>query len=197
MLVEDFIGIEENAFPQSYCQQIIENFDNIESQGFSYSRQQSENKISPLRKKDTAINTVITCSTTFPSNYLSDGLGTDFLNVFWQKYDSYVSLIPGMATIKDNVYIRNSKCQKTLIGEGYHVWHADDSSDTIRNRLLAYVLYLNDVEEGGETEFLHQHRRVKPTQGTLVIFPSGFTHTHRGNPPLSGSKYIITGWVEF
>jgi hypothetical protein len=53
------------------------------------------------------------------------------------------------------------------------------------------------VQEGGETEFLYQHMRVKPEQGTLVIWPAAFTHTHRGNPPLSNEKYIVTGWTEF
>jgi len=58
------------------------------------------------------------------------------------------------------------------------------------------MLYLNDVEEGGETEFLYQKMRVKPTKGTILIWPADWTHTHRGNPPLSGDKYIYTGWME-
>lgn len=49
----------------------------------------------------------------------------------------------------------------------------------------------------GETEFLYYPRRIKPKQGTLIVFPGAFTHAHRGNPPLSGDKYIITGWIEF
>ena len=54
-----------------------------------------------------------------------------------------------------------------------------------------------DRDEGGETEFLYQSMRVKPKQGTLLIWPAAFTHTHRGNPPLSNEKYIVTGWTEF
>jgi hypothetical protein len=64
-------------------------------------------------------------------------------------------------------------------------------------RYLAYTVYLNTVEEGGETEFLYQKQRLKPEAGTLAIWPAAWTHVHRGNPPLSGSKYIITTWEEF
>ena len=65
------------------------------------------------------------------------------------------------------------------------------------HRLALVLLYLNDVAEGGETEFLYQSLRIKPKKGTVIICPTDFTHTHRGNPPLSKTKYIATGWVEF
>jgi hypothetical protein len=58
-------------------------------------------------------------------------------------------------------------------------------------------MYLNDVEHGGETEFLYQKRRVSAKTGRVVIWPAGYTHVHRGNPPLSGEKYLLTGWLEF
>ena len=57
-----------------------------------------------------------------------------------------------------------------------------------------YGALINDVEEGGETEFLHQHVRFTPKRGTVVFWPAAFTHQHRGNPPLKGTKYILTGW---
>ena len=53
------------------------------------------------------------------------------------------------------------------------------------------------MEEGGETEFLYQSLRVSPKKGTVIIWPSGYYHTHRGNPPLSGVKYLATGWLEY
>ena len=56
------------------------------------------------------------------------------------------------------------------------------------------MIYLNDVEEGGETEFLYQKMRIKPTKNTCLLWPGSFTHLHRGLPPLSGSKFILTGW---
>lgn len=86
--------------------------------------------------------------------------------------------------------------QKTCKTGGYHMWHAEDANKGCTRRVLAHMMYLNDVEEGGETEFLYLAKRFKPIKGRMLIWPGGFTHTHRGNPPISGDKYIATGWVE-
>ena len=61
------------------------------------------------------------------------------------------------------------------------------------HRKFVVQLYLNDNFEGGETEFLYQNRREIPRQGDVLIFPQ-VTHTHRGNPPIGGEKYIVTSW---
>jgi len=86
------------------------------------------------------------------------------------------------------------KLQKTKPGGGYHVWHCEQSLLELAERVLTWSIYLNTIEEGGETEFLHQGKRIKAEKGKILIFPASFTHTHRGNPPLSGDKYILTGW---
>ena len=88
-----------------------------------------------------------------------------------------------------------AKMQQTLPSEGYHIWHAEWDKNFPR-RQLAWALFLNDVEEGGELEFLHQSIRIKPKKGDFVIWPAFFTHLHRGNPPLSDEKWIVTGWYE-
>ena len=49
----------------------------------------------------------------------------------------------------------------------------------------------------GETEFLFQQRKVKPRTGSLLIAPTAFTHTHRGNRPQGGDKFIATSWILF
>ncbi|MBC7474307.1 MAG: 2OG-Fe(II) oxygenase [Candidatus Sericytochromatia bacterium] len=86
---------------------------------------------------------------------------------------------------------------------GYHHWHSEiypqatDPKCDVLHRTLLFMYYLNDIEEGGETEFFYQAKKLKPKQGQLVIAPSGFTHTHKGNVPISSDKYILTSWVLF
>jgi len=88
------------------------------------------------------------------------------------------------------------KIQKTLPTEGYHVWHIEHGKGHgYSDRAFVFSIYLNDVEEGGETEFLHFSKRVKPKKGRIVIWPAAFPYVHRGNPPLSGEKYILTSWM--
>ncbi|WP_107947879.1 2OG-Fe(II) oxygenase [Shewanella baltica] len=84
---------------------------------------------------------------------------------------------------------------------GYPHWHSEQFPQNGHNealhRVVLYMFYLNDVEEGGETEFYYQQRKISPKKGTMVIAPAGFTHTHRGNKPVSGDKYIATSWIMF
>jgi len=86
------------------------------------------------------------------------------------------------------------KIQKTPPHGGYHIWHHEHSYDDMA-RILVWTAYLNDVPDGeGETEFLYQGLKVNPKKGRVCLFPSTYTHLHRGNPPYSCDKYIATGW---
>lgn len=84
---------------------------------------------------------------------------------------------------------------------GYHHWHSEiypqNASGESLHRALLFQFYLNDVEEGGETEFYYQRRKVEARQGRLIIAPAGFTHSHKGHVARSGDKYIATSWILF
>ena len=85
--------------------------------------------------------------------------------------------------------------QRYKPGEGYFEWHCEAAGMDSNSRIMAWMFYLNDVKEGGETEFLNQAIRIKPKKGRVVVFPAGFPYVHRGNSPLSGEKYILTSWM--
>ena len=189
---DNFIGIYENAFAKEYCELVIAYFNDMEKAGCAKNRMEADD--SPKNIKDD----LAVFAHSFESvNFQSSGnLLSIFNQVFWEKYKEY----NGSYAILTNTGKHNNysfKIQKTPIGGGFHTWHFESSGRETCHRLLTWALYLNDVEEGGETEFLYQHVRVKPKQGTLIIWPAAFTHTHRGNPPLSNEKYIVTGWTEF
>lgn len=79
--------------------------------------------------------------------------------------------------------------------EGFFTYHCERASFGYLDRVLVWMVYLNDVDDRGETEFLYQHQFERPKKGTLLIWPADWTHTHRGIASPTQTKYILTGWV--
>ena len=98
---------------------------------------------------------------------------------------------------EDLQLLNNFMIQKYEKNIGKYSYHDDGAVNTILNkhRVLTYLWYLNDVEEGGETEFFGGDFKVKPEKGKLLFFPAFWCFPHRGNQPKSSNKYIITGWL--
>jgi len=118
-----------------------------------------------------------------------------FLNIL---HECFLEYIEEFGQLKE-LNLSNQYClkfQRTLPMGGYHTWHYESAAGaTSWNRELAWMIYLNDMPDNeAETEFIYQAKRVKSTCGTLVIWPAGMTHVHRGNPVYSHPKYILTGW---
>jgi len=87
--------------------------------------------------------------------------------------------------------------QKYPFGKSYNGWHSERASLKSTNRMLVWMMYLNDCKDGGETAFLYQNLKIKPEKGLLVFWPSDFTHTHRGLPSFKTEKQILTGWYSY
>jgi len=87
--------------------------------------------------------------------------------------------------------------QKYPKGGAYHAWHTERVDKRTSHRHLVFMTYLNDITDGGETEFLYQKLKVKPRKGLTLIWPTDWTHTHRGVPSPTQEKYIATGWYSF
>jgi len=88
--------------------------------------------------------------------------------------------------------------QRYAPGEGFKRWHCDwtisDEATEPVHRVLAWILYCNDVPEGG-TEFHWQDHHEEAERGKLVIFPAGPSHIHRGRVSQEHTKTIATGWI--
>ena len=88
--------------------------------------------------------------------------------------------------------------QKYPKGGAYFAWHSERQKDSGKTnaRVLAFMTYLNTIEEGGQTEFAMQQTAFKPIKGRTLIWPSEWSHLHRGIPAPKEEKYIATGWFE-
>ena len=87
--------------------------------------------------------------------------------------------------------------QKYNPKERFSIWHCEKNGPGNSLRHLAFMTYLNDVEKGGGTEWIHQKLKVKPEKGKTVIWPAEWTHTHRGIVAPKETKYIATGWYGY
>jgi len=79
---------------------------------------------------------------------------------------------------------------------GYKVWHCESNGKSTCSRNLVFMTYLNTVKNAG-TEFKYQKLTTECKKGLTLIWPSSFTHTHRGVINKKHEKYIITGWYTY
>ena len=86
--------------------------------------------------------------------------------------------------------------QKYEPGGGYKNWHADRCGSADESRSLVFMTYLNNVSEGG-TEFMYQKITSPAKKGLTIIWPTDWTHTHRGQISQTHQKYILTGWLNY
>ncbi len=73
-------------------------------------------------------------------------------------------------------------------------------------RVYTFFMYLNDVEEGGETAFTELGIKVKPERGKVLIWPSVLDEdpnkmdartVHEARYPKSGVKFSVNMWLHF
>jgi hypothetical protein len=189
----NFILNWDNILTSDECNAAIDFFHNMKKLNLVFSRQEIERELAHHKSDNQCFLTEASVLHYKPTGVLL----TNILGKIWPCYQEYINKFSILTSDRPKETINSVKIQHTKPGEGYHIWHYDNDGRILSDRYLVFTIYLNTVEEGGETEFLYQSERVNAVEGRVSLFPAGFTHTHRGNPPLSGDKYIITGWIEF
>ena len=86
--------------------------------------------------------------------------------------------------------------QKYHPTEAYYFLHCENVTP-LSDRVLAWMVYLNDVTDNGYTEFPNQEKKFQPRTGDLLMWPAFFTHPHRGIASKTQTKYIVTGWCNY
>ena len=187
--ITNFIGVYDNYITQEECNKAIKLYEDQNKFNNTINRIGFE-KASILDKQDQQFFAI-------PNN----------MDIWWEElkpmmvnfdlaWNHYTKHTGANDAYRVPFHFTDLKIQKTLPTEGYHVWHIEHGKGyKTEPRAFVFSIYLNDVEEGGETEFLHFSKRVKPKTGRIVIWPAAFPYLHRGNPPLSGKKYILTSWM--
>ena len=186
MEIIEFIEIYENVLSSELCDEIIDKFER-------------EEKKFP-GKTALGLNLNIKFTTDL---HLKDVSGNEWIEIDKKLYSGLNKCIKEYrekyqafriyTEMKDTGF----QIQRYIANEGFYIYHHDFRAETSRYRILTFLFYLNDVDEGGETEFLYGRLKVKPQKGKCVLFPASWTCPHSGLMPKSNNKYIVTGWLYF
>ena len=120
-----------------------------------------------------------------------------YFEKLFECYKDYVDEWPFLKSLAGELEISSFNLQRYQSGQHFKEIHTERSSIDSSHRVFAFMTYLNDVEEGGATYFYHYDLEIQPRKGLTLIWPAEWTHAHRGNILKKGSKYIITGWINF
>ena len=148
---DNFVGVYDDAFSADYCDALIEYFEWCKDHNMSFGRPEAERI-----KKDQSVllNPTSEQSIEFSSQNVEPYL-KEFNFRFWEVcYKEYTERYSALLKYERHT-VYSYKIQRTDPAGGYHIWHAEDGSKELSRRVGVYILYLNDVEEGGETEFLY------------------------------------------
>ena len=185
----DFIGVWKQKVPDEFCDEIIDYINSVQLQ--------------PQIGSNTTIRQDYSCHL-FPGDFGETNDPDGKKEYFFNKINSYLQpcmeeYVYFFSALQGSQYFNAEiKLQKTEPCQGYHVWHCENVGPQFMQRGLVWSIYLNSIPDNeGETEFLYQKLRVNPEKGMIMIWPPGFTHTHRGNPPYTTTKYIATGWYSY
>jgi hypothetical protein len=194
--MEKYIGIYEKSLDSDYCDYLINLFENNSNKVDGSVKKGVDKNV-----KDTTDLRIDTSSNDKAILEIEEKLSVELFN----KLEKYAKALNDTFDYSfqykffhDTLVSNNHgfQLQRYLKGIGKYIYHHDFlvEWDTRTNRIITFLWYLNDVDEGGETEFFGNYK-IKPEKGKLVFFPATWAFPHRGCVPLSSNKYIITGWL--
>ena len=120
---------------------------------------------------------------------------SSYIGELHKCFIDYQEQWPFLKTLIQSVDVGGFNIQKYTSGGHFAKIHTEKFSIGTLHRVFAWMIYLNDVDDGGETNFLHYDLKVKPETGKILIWPAEWTHAHSGEILNSGFKYIVTGWM--
>jgi flagellar biosynthesis regulator FlaF len=186
----DYVGIYENCLDSELCENLI-------SIGKTKKYSISKMGVNDI-KKDTSVRMGTEVLLTHTDHTeIRDNLISATVSIL-EKYQ--VQTKRASQYIKENFdtyKLENFRIRKYPKGSGFFKVHSDITDYKSASRLLVVLLYLNDVVEGGETEFPSLGIKIKPSQGLGIVFPPTFLFPHQANIPISNSKYTTQTYLHY
>lgn len=181
--LNDFIHIYENALECDVCDFLLSLFDQVSNRHVRYDQDGKPNftqfNLTENRELSPEVNQV--------HNHI--------IKKVFEYRDKYYEFVDKRVFPEDHAF-EQIRIKKYDIG-GYDRFdtHVDVINYESSRRFLSFIFYLNGVESGGETVF--RDLSVNPSKGRLLVFPPTWMFPHKGTPPISDSKYIMSAYLHY
>lgn len=182
--------INKNSLSNELCKEMIQKFekdnhryDGVTASGLNKKIKDSTDLLISRSESWDLFNKTLTNELEYNIKEYLNGLNVDFGDSYHILNDSIL-------------HVYTMQIQKYNTNVGHYIYHNDSQYNWEKHemRQVTFLWYLNDVEEGGETEFW-KDIKVKPEAGKLILFPAHWSFPHRAHTPISNVKYILTGWA--
>jgi hypothetical protein len=184
-MLRDYVRCYDDALPHAFCERLIEAFHGTQAMHVE-------------RARGWRAGLDDSAWTELDLTALADSALKAF---FRERIDEYLARYNGDVNLPIAVPASPSLAELRLKryrpGTGQAFQLHFDSINEVADRYLVFLWYLNDVAEGGETEFPALDIRIAPRAGRLLMFPPYWMYQHAGLPPRSGDKYILSTYLLF
>lgn len=175
----------DNALQPEFCQRMIDAFQELD-------RFQTRNGRGAMTALQSSAWTELNVSKVADASF-----ETLFREQVLHYLDLYNQRSPQTLPIPPRNRLENLRIKRYLAEENDQFQPHFDAMDYTCNRYMVFIWYLNDVAEGGETEFCDLGLRIPARAGRLLMFPPYWMYQHAGLPPRSNDKYIISTYLLF
>ena len=187
--MNNFIGVYRNSLSSEDCQKIIEWFEkspNLQSAGMV--------KGKVLKTDSTIKDSLDICVNTEDKSWITKTIVSALVN----GLKTYKKTHSELDDCLNEWWLSETyNLQKYVPGGGYKLLHCESATRGDSIRVMAWMIYLNTIEDKGGTYFSSYDLTEKAEEGKLLIWPAYWTHCHRSVPSPTETKYIATGWFEF
>jgi len=182
-LLSDYCVYIENHMPIKMCDDIVNLFESVSSD----KRNKTFNKPSG--------NPRFTEFDITKESNLNEELYRNICQYLVQAVEDYRTKVKFFSTWNTiNLNFQNIRIKRYISEDAEQFdFHIDVANDINEGRYLSFQWYLNDVADGGETEFANF--KIEPKKGTLLMFPPMWMFPHKGNSLNSGRKYILSTYL--
>lgn len=181
--LNDFIHVYENALESNICNFLIKTFE------------ENSDKLERVENNGTPNFTQFNLTENSKINDEVENIHNFLISQVFQYKKKYYEFVYSSCFPEDHNFEQFRIKKYNNDSKDLFDTHVDVRDYQSARRFLSFLWYLNDVDDGGETVFLGES--IKPRTGTLVVFPPLWLFPHRGNPPISNTKYIMSTYLHY